>query len=67
MLKSSADRLSTANIGDNILLPIAKPDIMLSIGSKNMMGVVLDKQNDSFSVGTRHGQLESTYTRGRIH
>ena len=36
MLKSSADRLPTANIGDNILLPIAKPDIMTSIGSKNM-------------------------------
>ena len=64
MLKSSADRLSTANIGDNILLPIAKPDIMSSIGSKNMMGVVLDKQNYFFSVGTR--QLESTYTRNQF-
>ena len=66
MLKSSADRLPTANIGDNILLHIAKPDIMTSIGSKNMMVVVLDKHNELFSIGTKHGQLESMYTRNQF-
>ena len=36
MLKSSISRLPPANIGDSVSMPISSPDIMTTLGSKNL-------------------------------
>ena len=63
MLKSSASKVPSANVGDTVIIPIAKPDVMIPLGSKNLMGVIMDKDKDLYAIGTDQGRLESRYTR----
>ena len=65
MLKSSASKMTSANVGDTVIIPIAKPDVMIPLGSKNLMGVIMDKNEDLYAIGTDQGRLESRYTRNQ--
>ena len=66
MLKSSASKMTSANVGDTVIIPIAKPDVMIPLGSKNLMGVIMDKNEDLYAIGTDQGRLESRYTRNQF-
>ena len=65
MLKASCNRFPDANIGDNIILPISKPD-SLAFGNKNMLGVVLSKEDELYSIGTKYGVLDTKYSRNQF-
>ena len=53
MLVSAAKKFCPANVGDNVVVPIQKPDKMTSLGPSNMLGVVTDVSKGSFTIGTR--------------
>ena len=55
-----------ANIGDNIVIPIERPDKMTSLGPRNMLGVVTDVSEGSYTVGTRYGKVSTNCTRNRF-
>ena len=65
MVKANCNHFPDANIGDNILLPITKPD-SIAFGKKNMLGVVLSKENDLYSIGTKYGVLDTNYTKNQF-
>ena len=43
--------MTSANVGDTVIIPIAKPDVMIPLGSKNLMGVIMDKNEDLYAIG----------------
>ena len=63
MLVSAAKKFCPANIDDNIVIPIERPDKMTSLGPRNMLGVVTDVSEGSYTVGTRDGTVSTNYTR----
>ena len=66
MLKSSASKVASANVGDTVIIPIAKPDVKIPLGSKNLMGVIMDKDKYLYVIGTDQGRLESRSTRNQF-
>ena len=66
MLKASNNSLPPARVGDNILLPIEKPDMVTTLGNKNMMGVVVSNNDQMYSIGTSYGILEKQFTRNQF-
>ena len=66
MLKSSISGLPPADIGDSVSMPISSPDIMTTLGSKNLLGIISDKQDDLYTISTRQGTIKSLYTRNQF-
>ena len=66
MLVSSAKKFHPANIGDNVLVPIERPDKMNSLGPRNMLGVVTNISEGVYTIGTRDGTLNTAYTRNQF-
>ena len=66
MLKSSASKVASANVGDTVIIPIAKADVMIPLGNKNLMGVIVDMDKDLYAIGTDQGRLEPRYTRNQF-
>ena len=65
ILKASATKIYFANVGNTVIIPIAKPDVLIPLGSKNMMGVIMEKEDNLYAIGTDQGKLESKYTRNQ--
>ena len=55
-----------ANIRDNVVVPIERPDKMTSHGQRNMLGVVTDASEGSYTIGTRDGTVSTNYTRNQF-
>ena len=66
MLVSAAKKFCPANIGDNVVVPIERPDKMTSLGPRNMLGVVTDITEGSYTIGTRDGTVSTNYTRNQF-
>ena len=66
MLKSSISRLTPADIGESVSMPISSPDIMTTLGNKNLLGIISDKQDDLYTISTRQGTIKSLYTRNQF-
>ena len=66
MFKSSAKRFHPACVGDKVIIPIVRPDMMNSLGQGNMIGVVTEVENDNYTIGTRDGILNNEYSRNQF-
>ena len=66
MLQSSAKRFQAADVGDNVIIPIEKPDKMNSLGQRNLMGVVMDVNEGNYTMGTGDGMLNNEYSRNQF-
>ena len=66
MLVSSAKKFHQANIGDNVVVPIERPDKMNSLGPRNLLGVVTRMSEGVYTIGTRDGTLTTPYTRNQF-
>ena len=66
MLVSAAKKFCPANVGDNVVVPIPRPDKMTSLAPRNMLGVVTDVSEGSYTIGTRDGTLSTNYTRNQF-
>ena len=66
MLKSSINRIPPVNIGDSVLIQISSPDTMTTLGSKNLLGIISNKEDDLYTISTRQGTIESLYTRNQF-
>ena len=67
MVSSAAKRYEPALVGDNIIIPIERPDKMNSLSQQNVLGVIADVSNDLYTVGTKYGKLSTTYTRNQFY
>ena len=66
LLRSSANKVTSFDVGDTVIIPISKPDIIIPLGSKNLMCVIMDKDGDLYTIGSDQGKLESRYTRNQF-
>ena len=66
MVSSAAKRYEPALAGDNITIPIERPDKMNSLSQQNVLGVIADVSDDLYTVGTKYGTLSTTYTRNQF-
>ena len=66
MISSSAKRYAPALVGDNVTIPIERPDKMNSLGQQNVLGVITDVSDDVYTIGTKYGSLGSSYTRNQF-
>ena len=66
MLKACNAKIPPANVGDTVIITIAKLDVMISLGSKNLMGVIMNNENDLYSIRTDQGVLTSCYSRNQF-
>ena len=66
MLQSSAKRFKSANVADNVIIPIERPDRMNFLGQRNLMGVVMDENDGNYTIGTRDGLLNNEYSRNQF-
>ena len=39
---------------------------MTTLGSNNLLGIILNKENDLYTISTRQGAIESLYTRNQF-
>ena len=62
MISSSAKRYEPALVGDNVTIPIERPDKMNSLGQQNVLGVIIGASDDVYTIGTKYGSLGSSYT-----
>ena len=63
MISSAAKRYEPALVGDNVTIPIERPDKMNSLSQQNVAGVIADVSDDLYTVETKYGTLSTTYTR----
>ena len=66
MISSSAKKFAPAHVGDNVTIPIERPDKMNSLGQQNVLGVVTGVSEDVYTIGTTYGTLDSSYTRNQF-
>ena len=66
MLQSSAKKFHPAYVGDNVIIPIERPDKMTSLGQRNLIGVVTGVENNNYTIGTRDGILNNEYSRNQF-
>ena len=52
MISSAAKRYEPALVGDNVTIPIERPDKMNSLSRQNVLGVIEDVSDDLYTVGT---------------
>ena len=66
MVNSAAKRFEPAHVGDNVINPIERPNQMDSLGQQNMLGVVSSISDDDYTIGTKSGTLNHSYTRNQF-
>ena len=66
MISSAAKKFQPAAMGDNVVVPIERPDKMHSLGPRNKLGIVTDISEDIYTIGTRDGTLNTNYTRNQF-
>ena len=68
MISSSPKRYEPALVGDNVTIPIERPDKMNSLGQQNVLGVITitGVSDDVYTIGTKYGSLCSSYTRNQF-
>ena len=62
-LNTSSKKLRPAEVGDTVVIPIAQPDKVNSLGPRNMLGCITEKGETAYRVGTSQGTLSVGYTR----
>ena len=62
MLNESSKRVKHAEIGDIILIPIAQPDKINSLGPSNIPTCITEKDESTYRVGTSQGSHSVEYT-----
>ena len=45
--------LPQGSVGDNVVLPISKPNVRPTLGCRNMMGVTADNQDGLYTISTK--------------
>lgn len=66
MLKNTERKLTPVSVGDNVLVNI--PDVDRGrLAPRNVMAVVMNKSDDLFTLGTRHGVLDKEFSRNQFH
>ena len=65
MLNASSKRVKHAEIGDNILIPIAQPCIINSLGPRNILAYITEKGGSTYRVDSQ-GSLPIKYTRNQF-
>ena len=58
MLRNSSKKFKEAHVGDSILIPISRPDVISSIGPRNLTRCITSKDNEFYTVGTTEGYLQ---------
>uniref|UniRef100_A0A914PU04 Uncharacterized protein n=1 Tax=Panagrolaimus davidi TaxID=227884 RepID=A0A914PU04_9BILA len=58
-------RFKPLEIGENVRVAIAEVD-RAKCDPRNVLGIVLDKQNDLYRVGTKHGRFSRLFARNQI-
>ena len=66
MLKLSSNMLPEGSVGDNVVLPISKPDVKTILGCRNMIGVIADNQDGKYTISTKQGTLDTPFTRNQF-
>ena len=66
MLNASNKQFKPAEIGDNIIIPISKPDKLSRIGPRNIVGCITNQVKNIYSVGTSEGESSVGYTRNQF-
>uniref|UniRef100_A0A914P3W6 Uncharacterized protein n=1 Tax=Panagrolaimus davidi TaxID=227884 RepID=A0A914P3W6_9BILA len=64
MLESSAKRFKPLEVGQNVRVPVADVD-RAKTDARNILGVILDKQDDFYKVGTKHGRFDQLFARNQ--
>ena len=54
MISSAAKRYEPALVGDNVTIPIERPDKMSSLSQQNVLGVIADVSDGLYTVGTKY-------------
>ena len=66
MLKTSFKKLKPAEVGDTVVILIAHPDKVNSLGPRNVLGCITEKGETTYRVGTSQGTLSVDYTRNQF-
>ena len=66
MLNSSSKKLKPAHIGNTVIIPISEPDKVNSLGPRNIIGCITDKDDSTYIVGTSQGTISVAYTRNQF-
>ena len=68
MLGSSSNKRSKSvvEVGESVLIPIARPDTMSSIGPRNITGCITGREDDLYTIETTEGILANSYTRNQF-
>lgn len=65
MLKRTERKLTPVSVGDNVLVNI--PDVDRGrLAPRNVMAVVINKNDDSYTLGTKHGVLDKQFSRNQF-
>uniref|UniRef100_A0A914PYL6 Uncharacterized protein n=1 Tax=Panagrolaimus davidi TaxID=227884 RepID=A0A914PYL6_9BILA len=65
LLESSAKRFKPLEVGQNVRVPVADVD-RAKTDARNILGVILDKQDDFYKVGTKHGRFDQLFARNQL-
>ena len=63
MISATSKKLKHAEIGDSVLIPISRPDMISSIGPSNLSGCITNKEDHLYTIGQLKEYLELN-TRG---
>ena len=63
---SSSKKFHPACVGDNVIIPIQRPDRMTSLGQRNLLGVITGVGDSCYTIGARDGTLNNEYTRNQF-
>ena len=66
MINATSKKLKHAEIGDSVLIPISRPDMISSIGPRNLSGCITHKEDHLYTIGTTEGILGVKYTMGQF-
>ena len=66
MLQSSANKFHPAYAGDNVFIPVERPDKITILGQRNLIGVVTGVETNNYTIGTRDGILNNEYSRNNF-
>lgn len=65
MLKNTERKLTPVSVGDNVLVNI--PDVDRGrLAPRNVMAVVVNKNDDHYTLGTRHGVFDKHFSRNQF-
>ena len=66
MVESSSNKFHSAFVGDNVIIPIQRPDRMTSLGQLNLLGFITGVGDSCYTIGARDGTLINGYTRNQF-